>query len=78
MLRRALSHVSLLRALFIPDKSTFHNGREDASALVKYALLSIKGRVKLDFHCLPQEKFVRTWVDPGFCVIHSDFLVFCF
>ena len=60
------------------NKSTFYNGREDASALIKYALHSIKGRVKLDFHRLPRGQFVRTWVDPGFCVIQNDFLVFCF
>ena len=60
------------------NKSTFYNGREDASALIKYALHSIKGRVKLDFHRLPREKFVRTWVDPGFCIIRNDILVFCF
>ena len=60
------------------NKSTFYNGREDASALIKYALHSIKGRVKLDFHRLPREKFVRTWVDPGFCMIRNDLLVFLF
>ena len=60
------------------NKSTFYNGREDASALIKYALHSIKGRVKLDFHRLPREKFVRTWVDPGFCIIRNNILVFCF
>ena len=60
------------------NKSTFYNGREDASALIKYALHSIKGRVKLDFHHLPRGKFVRTWVDPGFCIIRNDILVFCF
>ena len=60
------------------NKSTFYNGREDASALIKYALHSIKGRVKLDFHRLPRGQFVRTWVDLGFCVIRNDFLVFCF
>ena len=60
------------------NKSTFYNGREDASALIKYALHSIKGRVKLDFHRLPRGKFVRTWVDPGFCIIRNDILVFCF
>ena len=60
------------------NKSTFYNGREDVSALIKYALHSIKGRVKLDFHRLPREKFARTWVDPGFCMIWNDLLVFCF
>ena len=60
------------------NKSTFYNGREDASALIKYALHSIKGRVKLDFHRLPREKFTRTWVDPSFCLIRNDLLVFSF
>ena len=40
------------------NKSTFYNGREEASALIKYALHSIKGRVKLDFHRFSREFFV--------------------
>ena len=60
------------------NKSTFHNGREEASALIKYSLHSIKGRVKLDFHRLPREKFLRTWVDPGFCSLRNELLVFHF
>ena len=60
------------------NKSTFHNGQEDASAIVKFALHSIKGRVKLDFHRLPLSHFERTWVDPSFCVIHDEVLVFLF
>ena len=60
------------------NKSTFHNGREDASVLIKYALHSIKGRVKLDFYRLPREKFLRVWGDPTFCLVRNDTLVFCF
>ena len=60
------------------NKSTFYNGREEASALIKYAMHSIKGRVKLDFHRLPKEKFLRTWADPGFCSVRNDLLVFHF
>ena len=60
------------------NKSTFHNGREEASALIKFSLHSIKGRVKLDFHRLPREKFLRTWVVSGFCSVRNDLLVFHF
>ena len=60
------------------NKSTFHNGREDASVLIKYALHSIKGRVKLDFYRLPREKFLRVWSDPSFCLVRNDTLFFCF
>ena len=60
------------------NKSTFHDGREEASALIKYASHSIKGRVKLDFHRLPREKFLRTWALPGFCSVRNSLLVFHF
>ena len=60
------------------NKSTFHNGREEASALIKYALHSIKGRVKLDFHRLSREKFLRAWGEPSFCFVRNDTLFFSF
>ena len=60
------------------NKSLFHNGREEASALIKYAPLSIKGRVKLDFHHFSREKFLRVWGEPSFCFIRSDTLFFSF
>ena len=60
------------------NKSTFHNAREEASAIIKFALHSIKGRIKLDFHRLPREDFCRTWGDPGVCFIRGETLFFCF
>ena len=60
------------------NKSTFHNGREEASALIKYALHSINGRVKLDFHRLSREKFLRVWGEPSFCFVRNDTLFFSF
>ena len=60
------------------NKSTFHNGREEASALIKYALHSINGRVKLDFHRLSREKFLRVWGEPSFCFVSNDTLFFSF
>lgn len=60
------------------NKSTFHNGREEASALIKYALHSIKGRVKLDFHCFSREKFLRVWGEPRVCYIRNGTLFFAF
>ena len=60
------------------NKSTFHNGREEASAVIKFALHAIKGRVKLDFHRLPRESFSRVWADPHFCYIRDEALFFCF
>ena len=63
---------------FFRNKSTFHNGREDASALVKFALHSIKGRVKADFHRLPRGRFDQTWVVPGFVHVQDDVVCFLF
>ena len=60
------------------NKSTFHNGNEDHRAIIKFALHSIKGRVKLDFHRLPRGKFSSQWVLPGFCSLRGDVLVFHF
>ena len=60
------------------NKSTFHNGREEASAIIKFALHSIKGRIKLDFHRLPREDFCRSWGDPSVCFIRGETLFFCF
>ena len=58
------------------NKSTFYNGREDASALIKYALHSIKGRVQLDFHRFSREQFLRVWGEPRFCFMRNDTFLF--
>ena len=63
---------------FFRNKATFHNGREDADAIVKFALHSIKGRVKLDFTRLPQERFRALWASPAFCEVRADSVVFFF
>ena len=60
------------------NKSTFHNGREQAPAVVKFALHSIKGRVKVDFHRLPRNSFNDTWGFPNICYISNETLFFCF
>ena len=60
------------------NKSTLYNGCEDASVLIKYALHSIKGRVKLDLYRLPREKFLYAWSDPSFSFVRNDTLFFCF
>ena len=60
------------------NRSTFHNGRDNAAAIIKFALHSIKGRVKLDFTRLSREQFRARWVSPAFCEIQSDNLVFLF
>ena len=58
------------------NKSTFYNGREEASALIKYALHSIKGRVKLDFHRFSREQFLCVWGEPRFCFMRNDTFLF--
>lgn len=56
---------------YVDDTTTF---LKNVSSLVQLSnLVSI-----YDFHRLPRGKFVRTWVDPGFCIIRNDILVFCF
>ena len=60
------------------NKSTFHNGNEDHRAIIKFALHSIKGRVKLDFHRLPRGKFLSQWILPGFCSLRGDVQFFHF
>ena len=63
---------------FFRNKSTFHNGRDEADAIIKFALHSIKGRVKLDFTRLSREQFRARWASPAFCVIRADNVVFLF
>ena len=51
---------------------------EDHRALIKFALHSIKGQVKLDCQCLAREKFLSQWVLTGFCSLRGDVLSFHF
>ena len=60
------------------NKATFHNGREDYRAIIKYALHDIKGRICLDFYRLPQSRFLKIWGIPCLCNVDDDFLTLHF
>ena len=60
------------------NKSTFHNGCDEAGAIIKFALHSIKGRVRLDFTRLSREQFQARWASPGFCEVRNNSVVFFF
>ena len=51
------------------NKATFHNGREDHRAIIKYISNDVRRRVKLDFLRLPESLFSRFWIIPGFCTV---------
>ena len=51
------------------NKATFHNGREDHRAIIKYISNDVRKRVKLDFFRLPESQFFRFWFTPGFCTV---------
>ena len=52
--------------------------KEDHRAIIKLALHSIKGQVKLHFQRLAREKFLSKWVLTGFSSLRGDVLSFHF
>lgn len=60
------------------NKATFHNGREDHRAIIRYISDDIRRRVKLDMVRFSEAQFARIWLVPSFCVIvdgHPNILI---
>ncbi len=60
------------------NKSTFHNGTEDHKAIIKYALIDFKNRVKFDLFRLPRRRFLDIWGFPCLLSVVIDKIVFKF
>ena len=61
------------------NKATFHNGREDSKALIRYIKLDLKNRILLDKHRLSPNVFRDLWSHPAICSFcEHDNLVFNF
>ena len=58
------------------NKATFHNGKENSAAIVKYILQDIKNRVRLDFFRLSSDKFQSVRCHECLCVLINDRVVF--
>ena len=53
------------------NKATFHNGREDHRAIIRYISNDIRQRVLLDFSRLTESQFLEFWCLPGFCTMED-------
>ena len=61
------------------NKATFHNGKEDSKALIRYIKLNIKNRILIDKHRLSPLVFRDLWSHPAICSFREhDNLVFQF
>ena len=61
---------SVLYAIWIfRNASTFRNRSDESSAIIRYAVQDIIGRVKLDHYRLPAPVFSSLWEFPGFCCL---------
>ena len=61
------------------NKATFHNGKEDSRALIRYIKLNIKNRTLIDKHRLSPNTFRDLWSHPAICSLREhDNLLFHF
>lgn len=61
------------------NKATFHNGRENSRAIIKYIVVDIKRRINVDRHRFSPTRFRSLWVHPAICNFRDhDNLVFFF
>jgi len=59
------------------NKATFHNGKEDSSAISRYLCQDIKRRILIDKHRLSLHRFRSLWTHPALCHFRdNDNLVF--
>ena len=49
------------------NKATFHNGKENSSAISRYIYQDIKRRILTDKHRLSPNRFHSLWVHPALC-----------
>lgn len=61
------------------NKATFHNGKENSKAIIRYIRQDIKRRIFLDKHRLSPTVFRDLWSHPALCSFReNDNLVFLF
>ena len=61
------------------NKATFHNGKEDSRAIIRYIRFNIKNRILIDKHRLSPTTFRDLWTHPSICSLREhDNLVFHF
>ena len=61
------------------NKATFHNGRENSRAIIKYIVVDIKRRINVDRHRFSPTRFRSLWAHPAICNFREhDNLVFFF
>lgn len=61
------------------NKATFHNGKEDWKALIRYIKSNIKNQTLIDKHRLSPNTFCDLWSHPAICCLREhDNLVFRF
>ena len=61
------------------NKATFHNGKEDSRAIIRYIRQDAKKRILLDKHRFSPNVFRDLWVHPAICSLREhDNLVFAF
>lgn len=58
------------------NASTFRNQYDESSAIIKYAIQDIIGRIKLDHYRLPSPAFSSLWEVSGFCCVDGPLQVF--
>ena len=70
---------SILNGIWVfRNKATFHNGREDHRAIIRYISSDIKRRIHLDFFCFTEARFNVEWVVPNFCAVENGLLKLAF
>ena len=57
-------------------KSTYHNGKDDSWAIIRYILTDIRHRIAVDFFRFLYANFVSAWESPMCSVSHSSFHIF--
>ena len=57
------------------NKATFHNGRENHLAIIRYVTADIKRRIHLDFLRLSEMQFSNCWLISDFCAIDNGVLI---
>ena len=54
------------------NKATFHNGKENSSAIVKFIRNDMITRLNVDFSRLSLNDFQRVWCHPALCEVHEQ------
>ena len=75
--RRARLSIYLVKSILygiwtFRNKATFHNGREDHRAVIRYISNDIRQWVLIDFSRLAESQFSDFWCFPGFCTVEDE------